>query len=98
MHAQHQSHGDPLRQLVALCRTLCDEPEPATRSALREVAHPLDRELRRHLELEETRLFPEVRALLSPDEQAAILSELRARRRVEGSASASARPGTSPHQ
>lgn len=82
MHAQHESHGDPLGRLVALCSALGDEPEPALRSALREVAHPLEQELRRHLELEETRLFPEMRALLSADEQAAILRELRARRRT----------------
>jgi iron-sulfur cluster repair protein YtfE (RIC family) len=80
MHAQHQSHEAPLRQLIDLCAQMRAAPEAAVRSAFRDVARHLQEELRRHLELEETRLFPALRTKLGLDEQAAILAELRARR------------------
>lgn len=80
MRAQHASHEAPLGELIVLCGKLPQAPDAALRSDFRAVAQLLDRELRRHLELEETRLFPALPVQLGEDEQAAILAELRARR------------------
>jgi iron-sulfur cluster repair protein YtfE (RIC family) len=82
MHAQHQSHAAPLAELLDLCGQMRAAPEATVRAAFREVAHHLHQEFRRHLELEETLLFPAMRTQLAPDEQATILAEVRARRQA----------------
>jgi iron-sulfur cluster repair protein YtfE (RIC family) len=80
MSQQHQEHRAPLRRLIDLCAKMRAAPTDVVRAELREVAHHLDREFRRHLEIEETRLFPAIPAQLSSDERAAILAEMRGRR------------------
>jgi hemerythrin-like domain-containing protein len=82
MQEQHRSHEAPLRQLIELCSSMRAAPDTAAKATFREVAHHLAREWRRHLELEETSLFPALGAALSPEEQTAIMVEMRARRQT----------------
>jgi hemerythrin-like domain-containing protein len=89
MQAQHRTHEAPLRQLIELCPRMCTAPDATVRADFCGVAHHLDQDFRRHLDFEEASLFPAVRAQMSPDEQVAILAEMRARRQI-----ASHRPGS----
>ena len=84
MQAQHRTHETPLRQLLELCGNLRALPEETSdaRAELRDLANSLQSEFARHLDLEEAIIFPAVRVHLLTDEQAAIVHELRARRKV----------------
>ncbi len=87
MHAQHASHLPQLEALLVALRGLGARPsDRARREALRAFADALVVEFDAHLELEERVIFPAVRALLSGDEQARIMAELRARRRPDDEA------------
>lgn len=78
---EHDRHTAPLRRLLALCTALQVEPgDLAARAALADVAGELATEFGPHLKAEETIVFPAIAALLSADEQRAVVRELRARR------------------
>lgn len=80
MQAQHREHGAPLSELLALCAAVRQRPgELSSRVQLSEVASALEQDFAQHLGLEESILFPCIRAL-SPAVQAEIVAELRARR------------------
>lgn len=82
MHEQHALHEDILGRMLASCAALRANPEaPDARGALLAVARPLWSVFEPHLEAEEQIIFPAIRALLSPEERAAIVGELRERRR-----------------
>lgn len=90
MHDEHLEHERPVGELVALCRALAalaaqaqgsGGDDSATRRALAEVARSLVAAFERHLAEEERVIVPAIRDRLSRDEQAAIVAELRARRR-----------------
>ena len=81
MCEEHDRHAAPLRRLLDLCASLRATPRDATaRAALAAVGRQLLTELEPHLEAEERIVFPAIRALLSIEEQHAIVRELRARR------------------
>jgi iron-sulfur cluster repair protein YtfE (RIC family) len=81
MDAEHDEHGPKLAALLRACAAVRGAPhERALRVALLEVARELEQDFQAHLELEETVLFPAIRASLSADVQAEIVRELRARR------------------
>lgn len=77
---EHDHHTAPLRRLLALCTTLVEPGDLTARAALAEVAGELATEFGPHLKAEETIVFPAISALLSADDQGAIVRELRARR------------------
>ena len=79
---EHDQHEAPLRHLLELCARLRSTPgDAATRAALAGAGRHLLAVLEPHLEAEERVVFPAIRALLSAEEQLAIVGELRARRR-----------------
>lgn len=81
MHSQHAGHGPLLDELLAALKARRTSPgEAGPREQLATVAKALQQEFSHHLELEERVLFPAVPALLGPDQQRAVLGELRARR------------------
>ncbi|HSO40547.1 MAG TPA: hemerythrin domain-containing protein [Labilithrix sp.] len=81
MHEQHEMHVELLARLLACSAALRAAPQDlAARAALLAVAQPLRAVFEPHLQAEEEILFPALRALLSLDEQQAILGELRERR------------------
>jgi hemerythrin-like domain-containing protein len=81
MHGQHQEHEAPLRALLAALSALRASPgDAALRARLLEVATPLAAAFEEHLQLEEKHLFPALDALLSPQVQAEVVAEVRARR------------------
>jgi iron-sulfur cluster repair protein YtfE (RIC family) len=81
MHAQHAEHGQPLRTMLRACATLREAPtDHARREALSAAASELERAFEAHLRLEETVLFPAIRASLSESVQADIVREVRGRR------------------
>lgn len=83
MRSQHAAHQRPLERLTAICTALAQQSANSTElsTELRPLAASLERELIQHLELEESAVFPAISRHLSFDEQAAIVRELRARRR-----------------
>ncbi len=82
MHEQHEMHVELLQRLLVVSAALRAEPGDATaRAALLGVARPLQSAFEQHLQAEEEILFPAVRALVSGEEQVAMVGELRARRR-----------------
>jgi hemerythrin-like domain-containing protein len=81
MRAEHADHEPGLRALLGALAALRDAPlEARARERLLEVAAPLAQELEQHLQAEETRIFPELRGLLSPEAEREAIAELRARR------------------
>ena len=82
MHAEHHEHARPLATLLDSMQKLDVAPERLSELApeLARVAAELDAALGAHLENEEAIVFPAIRAELSPEDQAAIRSELAARR------------------
>jgi len=82
MCEEHEQHAAPLRRLLAICVSLRASPGSASaRIAIAATARELFTELEPHLQAEERVVFPAIRALLTPEEQLAIVRELRARRR-----------------
>ncbi len=82
MHAEHLIHEPMLAQLLQASAALREQPgDLERRRALGEVADTLARELDPHLRHEEEVVFPALRTLLGDPSRAAILDELRARRR-----------------
>lgn len=85
MHAQHGEHEPLVRELLAALEDVRGAPgEPEGRARLRSRAAALAAQLEPHLYAEEHVLFPAVRSLLTPEVQAEIVLELRARRALRG--------------
>jgi iron-sulfur cluster repair protein YtfE (RIC family) len=82
MQAQHTDHQRPIERMVAICSDLARPSANAAELSgeLRPIAESIEREFIKHLELEESVIFPAIALHLSADEQAAIVRELRARR------------------
>jgi iron-sulfur cluster repair protein YtfE (RIC family) len=81
MREEHELHAEPLGRLLALGAVVRATPDDAgARAALASVGRQLTTAFEPHLEAEERVVFPAIRALVSTEEQAAILGELRARR------------------
>jgi iron-sulfur cluster repair protein YtfE (RIC family) len=82
MREEHEAHAEPLGRLLALGGVVRATPDDeGARAALATVGRQLSTAFEPHLAAEERVVFPAIRALVSSDEQAAILGELRARRR-----------------
>lgn len=83
MSAEHEEHLPLQRRLLALCAALPDRPGDANaRAELGRAARDLRAALEPHLRAEESVVFAAIRELLSAEERAAIVTELRARRRT----------------
>jgi len=81
MCEEHDRHVAPLRRLLALCGSLCAAPRDAVaRTEITDAGRQLLAEVEPHLEAEERIVFPAIRALLTLEEQRAIVQELRRRR------------------
>jgi iron-sulfur cluster repair protein YtfE (RIC family) len=82
MAREHAAHAAPLAALVGACDALARDPGRlgALSSELAAVAAGLEAHFATHLGREETVIVPAMRRLLSRDEDAAIVRELRARR------------------
>ncbi|MDB4934994.1 MAG: hypothetical protein JWP87_1966 [Labilithrix sp.] len=81
MHEQHDMHVPLLERLLASSAALRADPgDTSARAALHAVAMPLRSVLEPHLRAEEDIVFPAVRELLSADEQAAVVIEMKRRR------------------
>lgn len=81
MHAEHLEHGPQVRALCALLQAVANAPAQASlRAQLAVVAANLQIEFAAHLQAEETEIFPWIAKALSSADQAAAMSELRARR------------------
>jgi iron-sulfur cluster repair protein YtfE (RIC family) len=78
-HAEHEPH---LESLLDTCRVLQTSPERLNefRQTLQAAASTLEKEFVTHLEKEEQVILPAIRELATPEERAAMLQELRARR------------------
>jgi iron-sulfur cluster repair protein YtfE (RIC family) len=83
MCGEHTAHEPSLSSLLQLCERLENEPGalPAVRQELTQIAEALEREFHAHLDNEERQILPAVTRLLSLEEQALMIDELRARRR-----------------
>jgi iron-sulfur cluster repair protein YtfE (RIC family) len=80
MEDQHRAHGPLIEEMLAASRSVRRLPgDPAARERLRLAAVHLGAEFETHLTIEERVLFPAVK-LLSPEAQALIRTEQRARR------------------
>lgn len=84
MRREHGEHGPPLDALVQACAALAEDPsrQGALAPALRRAAAELDAHFAQHLRREEAVIFPALRRLLSSEEDAAVVREIRARRGV----------------
>lgn len=81
MRDEHGEHRGPLQELLSRCAIVRAAPTEATlRAAMAPVARDLRAQFEAHLWLEESVVFPAVRARLSQDERRAVVAELRARR------------------
>lgn len=82
MAREHREHEAPLGAVIAACELLAREPGRHAELApeLAAAAHALETHFAVHLRREEQVVFPAIRRLLSPEEDAAIVRELRARR------------------
>ena len=83
MHAQHTEHEARLRALLdGLAKVRQNPDDTAQRELVRTTAAQLRVDFEAHLSNEEMRIFPAIEDLLTPDEQAQIIGELRARRQI----------------
>lgn len=83
MQAEHQEHEPLLARLLSACRAVRAAPaDPLCLLELSQAAAALGQAFDRHLELEETVVFPALRQLLSDALRAQITNELRARRQA----------------
>ena len=82
MAAEHQEHQGPLADLVATCATLSATParHGELSTALLTTVACLEQKLKAHLGAEEVVVIPGMRRWLSPQEDAAIVAEVRSRR------------------
>ena len=82
MAREHRDHERPLAAVVAACDELAAHPDrlDVVAPALARAAAELDAHFVRHLKSEESVIFPAMRLLLSREDDAAIVRELRARR------------------
>lgn len=81
MHSEHLGHGPQVRQLCDLLDALAKAPAQApVRAQLAVVAAHLQSDFAAHLLAEETEIFPWIAKVLSSEDQAAVIFELRARR------------------
>lgn len=88
MHAQHEEHGPLLESVLEALRAVRRDPDRRSdaaearshREQLRVAAARLRGEFEKHLTLEEQVIFPAAGALLTSQDHAAIMDELRARR------------------
>lgn len=82
MEREHALHEAPLGRLVAACRVLAGGPERLAELApvVARESDFLARHFEGHLANEEQVIFPALRRLLDPSEDAALVAELRARR------------------
>ncbi len=84
MEREHREHGPPLGALVAACAELSRDPARLDELAptIGRAAEELERHFGEHLRREEAVIFPALRRLLGPADDAAIVREIRARRGV----------------
>jgi iron-sulfur cluster repair protein YtfE (RIC family) len=82
MEREHVEHAVPLARLLALMDQLMADPGAHARLAapVAAAARELGAAFETHLVNEEQKIFPALKTLLTPAEQAAILAEIRARR------------------
>jgi iron-sulfur cluster repair protein YtfE (RIC family) len=82
MHQEHFEHEPLVGALLEMCRTLHASPEKLDefRHSLLTTVSRLEKAISAHLEKEEQIVLPAIRTLLPPEEQATMLTELRARR------------------
>jgi iron-sulfur cluster repair protein YtfE (RIC family) len=94
---EHREHSGPLTRLLSACEELARDPAhlPELAPTVRGSTAELERHFADHLRREESVIFPALRRLLVPSEDAAVMREMRARRGVVGpdlTLPASARP------
>jgi iron-sulfur cluster repair protein YtfE (RIC family) len=84
MEREHAEHEGPLGALVGACAALAEAPgrHAALAPDVGAATAELERHFDAHLAREERVIFPALRRLLSPDADAAIVGEIRARRGV----------------
>lgn len=84
MAREHREHERPVAEVVEACDALARDParHAEVAPALRRAAAELEAHFVEHLRREEAVVFPAIRRLLSPEDDAAIVRELRARRGV----------------
>jgi iron-sulfur cluster repair protein YtfE (RIC family) len=82
MEREHREHEAPLARLLALMDQLMASPAAHAQlaAAVAAAAGELGAAFETHLANEEQKIFPALKTLLTPAEQAAILAEIRARR------------------
>lgn len=83
MRREHSAHEAAVAALIAACRELESTPERhrRLRDHLGEVTASLERDFSEHLALEESIIIPAIAGRLGAEERAAMLGELRARRK-----------------
>jgi iron-sulfur cluster repair protein YtfE (RIC family) len=84
MAQEHREHSGPLTRLVSACEELTRDPArlPELAPTVRDATEELERHFADHLRREEAIIFPALRRLLVPSEDAALMREMRARRGV----------------
>jgi iron-sulfur cluster repair protein YtfE (RIC family) len=82
MHRQHSEHEPMLQQLLAACSIVQSSPGALEdlRAQILQLATEFRGAFESHLMLEESRIFPSLGSLLSPEVQNEIVQELRGRR------------------
>jgi hemerythrin-like domain-containing protein len=82
LRGDHSAHAEGVGALLAVCQELSRAPEraDALRETLGRAAQALAETWSVHLTAEERDVFPAVRALLSPEDRAAIREEMKERR------------------
>jgi iron-sulfur cluster repair protein YtfE (RIC family) len=82
MHGDHLDHEAKLQSLLETCNTLKASPEMLDdlRETLLDTASRLETAFATHLMQEEELIFPAIRSLVTQEQQAMMLTELRARR------------------
>jgi hemerythrin-like domain-containing protein len=82
MQTEHGEHTELLAALIIALDTLIAAPaDESARRGLARVAARVADAFQRHLAAEEARIIPKIPVLLTPQEQARVVAELRARRR-----------------
>jgi hemerythrin-like domain-containing protein len=82
MHREHGADAPTIGRVVDLCATLAERPGAHRELAadLATAAQAMREALERHLVGEEETIFPAIRRVLSEDDRARMIAELRARR------------------
>jgi iron-sulfur cluster repair protein YtfE (RIC family) len=83
MHDQHMAIDDLLERLLPLLTMVSNSPEliGETGAEMCSITHALDQLFRAHLQMEEEVIFPAVEQLLSQEQRAHMLREMRERRK-----------------